>query len=157
MGMHEEHMMKSFSRCFLHNAMIPFILLHRTGFTRELVDTCTVFCRRGINFYNMESLILERRWEAYSKHLKYTEHCIQNVLTLMTFQILLSKSSSNDILANAFSLDFFSVSICIWGRWWVSLLVRASASTTPSRLPQILVTLEKILGRYLSMVDSLLS
>lgn len=54
---------------FPSSAVIPFVLLHKTGFTRELVDTCTVFSRRGINFYRLESLILERRWESYAKQL----------------------------------------------------------------------------------------
>lgn len=40
---------------FPTSSMIPFLLLHRTGFTRDLVDMCISVCRRGINFYNLES------------------------------------------------------------------------------------------------------
>jgi hypothetical protein len=47
--------------------MIPFTLLHKTGFTRELLDMCSVSCRRGINFYSLESLILEWRWETFAR------------------------------------------------------------------------------------------
>ena len=35
---------------FPSSTMIPFILLHRTGFTRGVVDMCMALCRRGINF-----------------------------------------------------------------------------------------------------------
>ena len=51
----------------LPRMMIPFILSHQTGFTKELFDMCTMLCRRGINFYNMESMIIEKCWEQFYK------------------------------------------------------------------------------------------
>ena len=65
----DEIILKSFPSA----VMIPFLLLHRTGFTRELVGICTTLCRRGINFYNMESIILERRWESYARQQEMLE------------------------------------------------------------------------------------
>lgn len=59
---HDEIVLKQ-----LPEPMIPFCLLHKTGFTRELVDLCVALCRQGINFYNMESLILEKRWECFAR------------------------------------------------------------------------------------------
>jgi len=39
-------------------SLVPFSLLHKTGFTKNLIDIYTGFCRQGINFYSMETLIL---------------------------------------------------------------------------------------------------
>lgn len=95
---------------FPSQAMIPFLLLHRTGFTRELVDTCTAFCRRGINFYNMESLIVERRWESYARQQDLLE--IHGKMSSQSLNIddfwssSVSKSPSNDVLAKCFLAGF---------------------------------------------------
>ena len=48
---------------------IPFLLVHRTGFTAEFIEMCNSFVRSGMNFYNMESMILERRWRMYVRNL----------------------------------------------------------------------------------------
>ena len=62
---HDEAILKYFPI----QSLVPFVLFHRTGFTRDLVDTCMAFIRKGVNFHNMESIILERRWEtAYYLH-----------------------------------------------------------------------------------------
>ena len=57
--------------CLSHNARIlklfppeieiPFCLLHRTGLTTEFVEMCHSFVSKGMNFFNIESLIIERR------------------------------------------------------------------------------------------------
>ena len=49
--------------CYPMKAAIQFVLLHRTGFTSDLVEMCTSLVGSGMNFYNIESLIVERRWE----------------------------------------------------------------------------------------------
>ena len=92
---------------FPSQELIPFVLLHRTGFTRELVDMCTAFCRRGINFYNMESLIVERRWESYVRQ-KELHHLISlHPYTTNDFwSSLVSKSPSNNVLAKCFLAGF---------------------------------------------------
>ena len=89
---------------------IPFILLHKTGFTKELVDTSIALCKRGINFYRLESLILERRWEVYAQQqrlhaslsgLQSPDTCSDAFLTS-----IISKSPSNDILSKMFLTQF---------------------------------------------------
>ena len=66
---HDDIILKSFPSA----DMISFLLLHRTGFTRELVGIYTALCRQGINFNNMESIILERRWESYARQQEMLE------------------------------------------------------------------------------------
>ena len=64
---HDESILKHFPE----RRMIPFELLHRAGFTLNFVNTCTALVTHGLNFYNIESFIIERRWEAFErqKHL----------------------------------------------------------------------------------------
>ena len=82
---------------------LPFLLLYRTGFSRNLVDMCISLCRRGINFYNMETIITERRWEMFVRQ--------QNMLgkSCTTDDFLkseISKSPSNDVLTKCFLSEF---------------------------------------------------
>ena len=48
---------------------IPFVLVYRTGFTAELIEMCNSLVRSGMNFYNMEAIILERRWRMCARNL----------------------------------------------------------------------------------------
>lgn len=59
---HDEHILKLFPS----QIMIPFHLLHKTGFTKDFVENLFAFCRRGVNFYEIESIVLERRLEHHS-------------------------------------------------------------------------------------------
>ena len=83
--------------------LIRFILSHQTGFTKELYDMCTSFCRRGINFYNMESLVIERRWESFVRK--------QDLLSVKIddsdfWKSPMSNSPSNNMLAKCFLIGF---------------------------------------------------
>ena len=49
---------------------IPFVLFHRTGFTTSFAELCFNLIASGMNFYNMETMILERRWSNYAKRIK---------------------------------------------------------------------------------------
>ena len=60
---HDEIILDSFP-C---KAVVPFMLFHRTGFTRQLTDMVLALVRKGVNFYNIESLILEQRWEHFAR------------------------------------------------------------------------------------------
>ena len=60
---HDEHILSKFPS----RHMIPFLLVSRTGFTTQLVHTCNTLCRRGMNFYNIETFLIERRWLAYTR------------------------------------------------------------------------------------------
>ena len=47
--------------------MTPFVLLHKAGFTSNFVDTCTALVTHGLNFYNIETFVIERRWESFEQ------------------------------------------------------------------------------------------
>ena len=38
-------------------SLVPFVLLHQTGFTKEFVDLCTSMCHNGMNFHSLEAVI----------------------------------------------------------------------------------------------------
>lgn len=80
---------------FPNQCLLPFVLLHRTGFTKELVDTCMALVRRGINFYSMEAFILERRWETFAQlsDKNVYQHCLESV---NTYQVVASDSGVDD-------------------------------------------------------------
>jgi hypothetical protein len=98
-------------KMFPFKTIIPFYLLHRTGMTRDLLDTLVSLCKRGVNFYSMESYIMERRWKTYAS--QQDMHQLHN--TLLSCNSLpvdftdteLSKGPSNDILSKCFLGEFF--------------------------------------------------
>ena len=65
----------------LPKEVIPFILSHQTGVTRQLFNMCTSLCKKGMTFFDIESFILERRWECYinkQNTLKATKKTLSN-------------------------------------------------------------------------------
>ena len=101
---HDEIVLKQ-----LPASVIPFCLLHKTGFTRELVDLCVGLCRHGINFYGMESLILEKRWESFVRKQQLLA-IKQNIQVSCSYNDFLasnmSQSRSNDALSKCFLTSF---------------------------------------------------
>ena len=103
----------------LPKEVIPFILSHQTGVTRQLFDMCTSLCKKGMTFFDMESFILERRWECYINKqniLKATKKTLlsnnddstnEDSSTSSNFwKSLTSNSPSNNILAKCFFAGF---------------------------------------------------
>ena len=89
----------------LPKSLIPFILSHQTGFTKELSDLCTTLCKRGINFYNMESLILEKRWECFVQK----QDMLSDASTKIDFfESPMSNVPSDNMLAKCFLTGFLS-------------------------------------------------
>ena len=90
--------------------MIPFILLLHTGFTTEFVSMFTALCSHGLNFHNIESFVMERRWERFAREQDIlTQHKIitgQSVQESDFWTSPLSKSPSNDLLAKCFLAKF---------------------------------------------------
>lgn len=100
-------------QCFPSQTLIPFVLLHRTGFTRELIDMCTMLIRNGVNFYKMESLILQQRWETYARqedvlriHRRIISQDEQDTDHDEFWDTELAKSPSNNILSKSFLAGF---------------------------------------------------
>lgn len=84
-------------------SMVPHILLSlsRTGFTSHFIKMCSSLIVHGINFYKMETLLLERRWYSYVTKLKaqnfYESITAKKQLGLSEFwSSPLSSSPSND-------------------------------------------------------------
>lgn len=45
--------------------MIPFALMHRTGFSRVFIDMVASFCHNGMNFHALEGSIGRMRWDNF--------------------------------------------------------------------------------------------
>ena len=105
---------KTTLQCFPVQHLIPFVLLHRTGFTRDLVDTCMAFIRQGVNFYKMETLITERRWETFAKqqdmlllHQRLTSKADIQLESVSEFcDSQLARFPSNNVLSQCFLAGF---------------------------------------------------
>ena len=119
---HNENIFK-----LLPKTLMPFILSYKTGFTIELYDMCTSFCRRGINFYNMESLIIERRWECFVRK--------QDMLLAGKddsdhdfWKSTMSNSPSNNMLAKCFLTGFCGMKIYIYKKCMANIPIGESIS-----------------------------
>lgn len=99
--------------CFPLKTVIPFVLLHKTGFVREFVETCTSLIRTGVNFYGMETLIAERRMATYARgcnhfslHKTVTQRdCISDENFYGSY---LSECPSNSVLTKVFLASFLN-------------------------------------------------
>ena len=97
---HDEIILK-----LIKGSSVPFVLLHRTGFTSAFADTCTAFVRQGVNFYQMETMITELRWEAWAR-------CQDSTAATTAPSFIDSeqaKTPSNNILAMCFLAKFLSM------------------------------------------------
>ena len=56
-------------QCFPIKSVIPFVLLHKTGFVHPFVEMCASLIRSGMNFNSIEAVIRERRMETYSRQI----------------------------------------------------------------------------------------
>lgn len=101
------------------NWIVPFILLHKTGYTRQFVEEILALCRNGINFYKIESMVIEARWDFHSNAeqkfwqdvLKYKVSHKETSETI-TFPLFtpdggpLCQAPSNDAIAQCFLKNF---------------------------------------------------
>ena len=59
-------------------SMIPFTLIHKTGFTTNFINLCGSLCQSGMNFHSLEAVISHRRWEFFeSRKQLYMFRCNQ--------------------------------------------------------------------------------
>ena len=56
---HDEKVLSLLSR----SVKIPFVLLHRTGYTQSFVEQLLILTNNGMNFYNIECIISQARWD----------------------------------------------------------------------------------------------
>ena len=52
--------------CYPLKSIIPFVFLHKTGFVGDFAETCTSLIRSGLNFYALETLVVERMMANYA-------------------------------------------------------------------------------------------
>lgn len=101
---------ESVLRMFPLQSTIPFILLSRTGITSDFLKLCSSLIAHGLNFYKMETLLLERRWEYYLTKLEalnWYQSMEGKVVSQSEFwSSPLSSSPSNDIIAKCFLTNF---------------------------------------------------
>ena len=73
---------------------ISFVLLHKTGFTRTLVNMVDSFCQTGMNFYSLEAAISHPRWQRFEQTRKLVWKCIKKkAMSLPPFKIRLQNTS----------------------------------------------------------------
>ena len=112
---HDEKVLKLFPTTF----EIPFVLLHKTGYTKVFADEILALCRTGMNFYSIESLIIEARWDYHSGleqkfwqdtlsyKLNHPETCLAVTFPPFTQnEGPLYQTPSNDAIAQYFLNDF---------------------------------------------------
>ena len=98
--------------CFPIKAVIPFVLLHKTGFLRDFVETCTSLIRTGVNFYGIETPIIERRMATYARGCSHFS--LQKTVTRSDCisdanfsRSILSECPSNNVIIPNFFLHHF--------------------------------------------------
>ena len=97
-------------------SMIPFVLLHQTGFTREFVDLISSLCSSGMNFHSLETTVKRMRWENYLKRKSMYQYTVDNSKkfrdemikypVFVEFDDGRNHVPSNDIIAKCFLSKF---------------------------------------------------
>lgn len=67
-------------------AMVPFVLIDKSGFTANFVNFCGSLCQTGMNFHSLEAVIGHRRWEYFASSKQYT--CVHYSFVLVTSKII---------------------------------------------------------------------
>ncbi len=76
---HDERILKE-----INPIAIPFVLLHKTGFTKDFVNFCCTLCQSVMNFHSLEKAIAQMRWQYYEERKKvYMEYTSSKDTTLM--------------------------------------------------------------------------
>lgn len=66
---HDERLLQTLAK----SMNVPFVLLHKTGFTKEFIKKVVALCNNGLNFFKIESMSIE-------EHLNYHSTLEQKVL-----------------------------------------------------------------------------
>ena len=95
---------------------MPFILLHRTGFTRDFVHTALQLFVQGLHLKSIETFIFERRLNFCQSKLLCLLHQLQmcssnerrcsSDINNLAFQLLRFPTPSNDVLTKCFLVHF---------------------------------------------------
>jgi len=113
---HDERLLQTLAK----SINVPFVLLHKTGFTKEFINKVVALCNNGLNFFKIESMSIEEHWNYHSnleqkfwqKLKEYkSRHPMEDLQTnsFPTFTIdggQLYSIPSNDAIAQCFLKDF---------------------------------------------------
>ena len=93
--------------------IIPFVLFHRTGFTRQLVTLCMSLAHRCMSFLEIETFLLEKRWEAHAAiqeiSLLHKSEAVQDPDSHDTYPTsVLCKSPSDTLIRKCFLAYFLA-------------------------------------------------
>ena len=99
--------------CFPLKTAVPFVLLHKTGFLRDFVETCTSLIRTGLNFYGIETFIVERRMATYAKACSYFSLHQSVIKSSSVGEVhfsnsFLSDCPSNNVISKVFVASFLA-------------------------------------------------
>ena len=61
-------------------SLVPFVLLHQTGFTKEFVDLCTSMCQNGMIFHSLEAVIGKTRLHYHIGRKQKYESIVQQLI-----------------------------------------------------------------------------
>ena len=103
-------MKQSILDCFPFKSVVPFLLLHKTGFVRSFADMCMSLVQSEMNFYAIETYITERRMATYARgnchfHL-YQQHTHLCSCDTGFSNSPLSNCPSNDAITKLFLASF---------------------------------------------------
>ena len=88
----------------LHSpSSVPFVLMHKCGFTRSLLDLILSLVQHGMAFSSIESMITELYWNSVGKSLDEETHILE------TSEYQSNLGPSNDILTKCFISRFMEL------------------------------------------------
>ena len=96
--------------------LVPFVLLHQTGFTKEFVDLCTSVCHSGMNFHSLQAVIGKTRWHYHICRKQRYDSLVQQFETRTMANVFtecpnfvdfdLNTVPSDDLIAKCFLAKF---------------------------------------------------
>jgi len=108
---HDERLHKALSK----SIDIPFILQHKTGYTKEFINKVVTLSNNGMNFFKIESMCIEEHWNYHCvKEQKFwqvlkeykSQHPFEEIPTISFPKFKKDGIPSNDAIAQCFLKDF---------------------------------------------------
>ncbi len=95
---------------------VPYLLLHKTGFTRRFVNLVDSLCRTGMNFYSLEAAISHARWQHFEEdkeiYSDINRKATENSNTIVEFPSFKDTAAkylpSDDLLRECFISNFIT-------------------------------------------------
>ena len=94
---------------------IPFVLLHKTGYTKDFINEVVALCNNGMNFFKIEAMCIEEHWNYHCvKEQKFwqvleeyqSQYPLEEIPTVNFPKFKTDGIPSNDAIAQCFLKDF---------------------------------------------------